>query len=247
MDIKPQIVIEDYQGRHNADPNSSDRLIKGNTYRDLSTICIVPTRGMITAKVVQNWMGLMPLMNQKFIRIFVIGMEVGEAYAQAMEMILAHPDLSNWQYILTLEEDNLPPPDGLSKLIESINQGFDAVGGLYWTKGPAGQPMIYGDPAVMPRNFIPQVPCPDTIQPCNGLGMGFTLFKVSMFKDPRLPRPLFKTMSEYKPGFGCQVFTQDLYFFNNAVALGYKFACDTRVRVGHYDYEGVAGEPDTVW
>jgi hypothetical protein len=197
---------------------------------------------MIPAKVVQNWMGLMPLMNQKFIRIFMIGLEVGEAYSQAIDMILAHEDLSKWQYILTLEEDNMPPPDGFSKLIESINQGYDVVGGLYWTKGPGGQPMIYGDPNVMPRTFIPQLPIPETVQPCNGLGMGFTLFKLSMFKDKRLPRPFFKTMSEYKPGQGCQVFTQDLYFFNNAVSLGFKFACDNRVRVGHY-----STEEDLIW
>jgi|WetSurMetagenome_2_1015567.scaffolds.fasta_scaffold02468_7 hypothetical protein len=242
MDIKPQIIIENYQGTHNSDPNVKDRLIQGNTYRDSSTICIVPSRGMIPAKVVQNWMGLMPLMNQKFIRIFMIGLEVGEAYSQAIDMILAHPDLSTWKYILTLEEDNMPPPDGFIKLIESINKGYDAVGGLYWTKGPGGQPMCYGDPTIMPRNFMPQIPQPEALQPCNGLGMGFTLFKLSMFKDTRLPRPLFKTMSEYTPGVGCQVFTQDLYFFNNALALGYKFASDNRVKVGHY-----SPEEDIVW
>jgi hypothetical protein len=29
--------------------------------------------------------------------------------------------------------------------------------------------------------------------------------------------------------------TQDLYFFQKAREFGYKFACDSRVRVGHYD------------
>jgi hypothetical protein len=240
--MKPQIVIENIQGSHNLNPESRDRLIKGNTYKDCSTICLVPTRGMISAKVVQNWMGLMPLMNQKFIRIFMIGMEVGEAYASAIEMILAHDELKNWKYILTLEEDNMPPPDGLLKLIESINKGYDAVGGLYWTKGPGGQPMIYGDPNVMPRNFIPQVPQPETLQSCCGLGMGFTLFKIEMFKDPKFPKPIFKTVSSFDPGKGCELFTQDLYFFNNACTLGYKFACDTRVKTGHYSLE-----EDIVW
>ena len=66
-------------------------------------------------------------MNQKFIRTFVIGMEVGAAYTQAIEQILANPVLRNWKYILTLEEDNMPPPDGLLKLYESMDK-FDVVG-----------------------------------------------------------------------------------------------------------------------
>jgi hypothetical protein len=240
--MKPQIVIEDWKGKHNSDPNTQDRLLKGNTYKDCSTICIIPTRGMIPAKVVQNWMSMLPVMNQKLIRYFCIGCEVGIAYSEAIENILANPELSKWKYILTLEEDNMPPPNGLHLLIEAIETGYDAVGGIYFCKGEGGSAMIYGDPNVMPRNFIPQVPIPNTIQPCSGLGMGFTLFKLDMFKDPNLPRPLFKTVNSYEPGKGSSCFTQDLYFFDQAISRGYKFACDTRCKVGHYEYS-----TDTIW
>src|SRR4030042_2915961 len=162
--MNPQIIIQDNQaGFHNNDPKANDRLIQGNTYKDLSTICIVPTRGMISAKVVQNWMGLMSPMNQKFIRLFIIGMEVGEAYNSAIEMILNNEELSKWKYVLTLEEDNMPPIDGILKLYENMDK-YDAVGGLYWTKGEGGQPMIYGDPKIMPKNFIPQIPQFESIQ-----------------------------------------------------------------------------------
>lgn len=240
---KPQIVVEDYKGFHNKDlEKSQERLAKSGTYKDLSTICVIPTRGMIPAKVVQNWMGLMPPMNQKFIRIFMIGMEVGQAYNQAVEFVLANPELSKWKYILTMEEDNMPPPDGILKLYEAINMGYDVVEGLYWTKGEGGQPMIYGDPNAFPLSFIPQMPRSDTVQRCNGLGMGFDLFKLEIFKNPQLPRPFFKTVQEYAPGVGGKIYTQDLYFFENAGKLGYKFACDTRCRVGHYDVER-----DIIW
>ncbi len=226
---------------------SQDRLIKGQTYKDLSTICVIPTRGVISARVLQSWFSLMSPMNQKFIRMFMVGMEVGEAYSAAIAQILAHPDLSKWKYVLTLEEDNMPPPDGLLKLYESLEGGidgkkYDCVGGLYWTKGPQGQPMIYGDPDVHPHNFVPQVPKADTVQPCNGLGMGFNLFRMKMFTDKRIPRPWFKTLQEYKPGEGSRAGTQDLYFFGNAGKLGYKFASDNRVKVGHYDIVA-----DIVW
>jgi hypothetical protein len=119
---------------------------------------------------------------------------------------------------------------------------YDVVGGLYWTKGEGGQPMIYGDPSVEPLNFIPQVPKPDTVQPANGLGMGFNLFKIEMFKDDRLRKPWFETKQEYVPGQGSTGYTQDLFFYENAGKLGYKFACDTRVKVGHLD-----PSTDVVW
>lgn len=237
----PQIVVPDYSGHHNQDlQRSLDRLERSKSYQDLSTIIICPTRGVIPAKVVQSWMGMMRPMNQKVVGpIFAIGLEVGEAYNHLVQMVLDHPDLSTWKYILTIEEDNMPPPDGLLKLYENIDR-FDVVGGIYWTKGECGQPMIYGDPKVMPKNFIPQIPIPETIQEANGLGMGFHLFKIDMFK--KLPKPWFRTLQQYIPGQGAKGYTQDLYFYENAGRVGFRFACDTRVRVGHYDI----GE-DRVW
>jgi hypothetical protein len=227
-------------GRHNENlTQSRDRLIRGSTYRDLGTICVIPTRGLIPTRVVQSWWGLITPMNQKFVRFFVEGDEVGAAYNTGVEQILATPELRDWPFLLTLEEDNIPPPDGLMKLYEAINgkvdgQRYDVVGGLYWTKGEGGQPMIYGDPKVMPKNFVPQLPLIDAVQPANGLGMGFNLFRLELFK--RLERPWFKTVQEYIPGQGTRMYTQDLYFYEKAAKIGCRFACDTRVKVGHYDY-----------
>ncbi len=241
--MKPQIVMTPTEGYHNLNPDTNDRLLKAKTYQDLSTIIICPTRGQIPAKVVQSWMALMRPMNQKVVGpIFAIGLEVGEAYNQMIMNILSDPGLSTWKYLLTIEEDNMPPPDGLLKLYEGMKD-YDVIGGLYWTKGEEGQPMIYGDPKVMPKNFIPQVPQPDTIQEANGLGMGFNLWKLDIFRDERLPRgEWFKTEHSYEPGRGVRSYTQDLHFFEKAGALGYKFACDTRVKVGHYDIN-----TDIVW
>jgi hypothetical protein len=220
-------------GKHNQNLSQSiSRLVRGDTYRDLSTVWITPTRGSIKAKVISSWMALQKPMNQPFYGpIFLENMEVGEAYQKGVEMVLDNQELSKWRYILTVEEDNIPPSDGLLRLYESI-KGYDAVGGLYWTKGPEGMPMIYGSPNVMPRNFVPQVPIPDTVQHCNGLGMGFNLFRIAMFK--KMPRPWFRTVQEKG-----KAFSQDLWFYNSAASHGFKFACDTRVKVGHLADDGM--------
>lgn len=198
---------------------------------------IVPSRGNgVPVRVLQSWLNLMVPMNQKFIRIFVENMEVGEAYNAAINTVLTNPELANWKYILTLEEDNVVPPDTLLRLLDSIEaNNLDAVGALYWTKGEDGKPMCYGNPSQMPKNFIPFLPEINKATPCNGLGMGATLFKIDMFKDPKIPKPWFKTLQEYTPGVGVKAFTQDLYFFENAGRVGKKFACDSRVCAGHLD------------
>lgn len=236
---KPQIVMQNFEGFHNLQ-DYEEKLAK-NAYKDLSTICIVATRGVVPAKVVQSWMTLMTPMNQKFIRMFAIGMEVGAAYSTMIEQILAHPELSKWKYILTLEEDNCPPPDGLLKLYENMDK-YDVIGGLYWTKGVDGKPMCYGRKDVFPVNFVPFMPEPESVTPANGLGMGFNLFKLDIFKNPLLPKPFFETVQKYNTSMGIQMYTQDLKFYENCGKLGYKFACDSRVKVGHYDYEN-----DTMW
>lgn len=231
--MEPQIVLSNFKGYHNTDTTVLDRLEKSKLYRDLSTVVVIPTRGLIHAKVVQNWMMMMNPMNQRFARIFVFGLEVGAAYQKAFEMILDHPVLSQFKYVLTLEDDNMPPSDGLLRLYEHMDE-YDVVGGLYWGKGEEGFPMIFGDPAT--SDFVPQKPIPGELQQANGLGMGFNLFKLDIFKDERLEKPWFKTVQAEKH------MTQDLYFYEKAGALGYKFAVDNSIGVGHYDKE-----TDTIW
>lgn len=227
-------------GLHNLDPTASaERIERGRAYRDLSTVCVIPTRGKVDARVVESWWSLVSPMNQPFVRLIVRGMEVAAAYNSAVETVLTHPQLKDWKYLLTLEEDNMPPPDGLLRLHEAMGD-YAAVGGLYWTKGPEGQPMVYGKPGNVPM-FAPQVPEPEALVECNGLGMGFTLFSMDLFRDEAIPRPWFRTVQEFGPGGG-SAYSQDLYFFEQARKAGHRVACDTRVRVGHYD-EGT----DVVW
>ena len=230
-------VILDGIGYHNLHLDDAiARLDKSGAYRDLSTVIVCPSRGQMPARVVQNWLNLMKPMNNKCFQFFVTGLEVGAAYNVAVDTILTHPDLKNWKYMLTMEDDNIPPADGLLKLLEDMQDtNYDVIGGLYWTKGEGGMPMIYGNPNETPINFRPQRPIVEAIQECNGVAMGFTLFKIDIFKDPKLRRPFFKTQQELVLGVGAKAYTQDLYFCENARSFGYKFAVDTRIKVGHYE------------
>ena len=147
--MKPQIIDDNSEdiGGHNADLKKSiERVGRSNMYRDLSTIIICPTRGMFPTRVVQSWIKLQqPLNQQVYGPIFAESMKVDAAYNALIEYILSHETLSKCKYILTIEEDNLPPTDGLLKLYESMDE-YDVVGGLYWSKSKDGFPMMFGDP-----------------------------------------------------------------------------------------------------
>lgn len=240
----PQLVIQDFSGYHNSDlEKTSARLIKGASWKKQRTILIMPASDMIPTKVSLALQNLAFPPNNGVVRILIEGMEVGDAYSRAIEGILADPNLSQWEYILTVEHDNLPPADGAVSLIQALSEHeeYSCIGGGYFTKGPQGVYQAWGDPKDPVLNFRPQPPdlnAPDGLQEVCGTGMGFNLWRLSMFKDPRLPKPLFETRSNT---------TQDLAFWTEARKYGYRCAIKTDVKVGHLDYDGSFGPKGMVW
>jgi len=239
--MNPQLVIQDFAGHHNGDMKKTGaRLIKGGSWKKQRIVVILPAGDSIPAKVaLSHWnLGFPP--NNGVVRILAQGMEVGDAYSSAIDNVLGHPDLKDWEYILTIEHDNMPPSDGVIRLLEQMeaHPEFACVGGLYFTKGEAGVAQIWGDPKDPILNYRPQLPDPaGGLVECCGTGMGFNLWRISMFRDPVLRHPWFKTL---KGGEGMA--TQDLYFWQDARKHGYRCAIDCSVRVGHFDVAA-----DMVW
>lgn len=238
--MKPQLVMEELRGRHNANlERTRDRLMKGNSWKKQRIVVVVPAGDSIPAKAALSMWQLAFPPNNGVVRILAQGMEVGDAYSTAIENILQHPDLGKWEFLLTIEHDNLPPVDGVMSLLAQMDAHpeFACIGGLYFTKGEDGVAQIWGDPKDPVLNFRPQPPAPGQLVECCGTGMGFNLWRMSMFRDERLRRPWFRTVSG-REGTG----TQDLYFWGDARKYGYRCAIDCAVTVGHYDVA-----TDIVW
>lgn len=233
------------EGFHNADlAKTHQRLFRGASWKKQRVIAMVPAGSMIPTNVYLNHRNLIFPPNQPVIWWAAEGEEVGKAYSDAIEAILANAELSQWEYLLTVEHDNLAPADGVLRLIERMeaNPHLACIGGLYFTKGYGGVPQIWGDPKDA-LNFRPQLPdLNGGLVECCGTGMGFNLWRLSMFKDEKLRRPWFKTQADAN-GVG----TQDLYFWGDARKYGYRCAVDCSVKVGHYDHEGKFGPPGMVW
>lgn len=244
--MKPQLIGLSNEGLHNENlPQSTARIIEGGSWKKQRVVMLIPAAETIPAKVYLSHCSLVFPPNQSAHRMLAMGMEVGEAFSNSIEQILATPGLQDWEYLLTIEHDNCPPVDGLVRLIKRMEEHpeFSCIGGLYWTKGFGGVPQIWGDPSDPVLNFRPMPPDPNGgLVECCGTGMGFNLWRMSMFKDEKLRKPWFKTVAGSE-GVG----TQDLYFWGDARKHGYRCAIDCSVKVGHYDLEGKFGHPDTMW
>jgi hypothetical protein len=122
--VEPKLITQDFAGVHNSN-NGGSRILKGGTWKKQRIVVIIPAADMIPARVaLTHWNIIFPP-NQNVFRILAQGMEVGEAYSMAIEQVLGHPELSAWEYILTVEHDNTPPPDGVLRLIQRMEERPD--------------------------------------------------------------------------------------------------------------------------
>jgi len=220
--------------------------LTGDTYRDSSMVVIMPSRTKAIHHLVVNaaCQGMNYHMNQKHVFMFCIGDEVGHAYNRMIQTILADPVLSTWKYVMTVESDNLPPPDAPIRLVESLEAGkFDAVSGIYFTKGPINMPMAYGDPKryretgeleFQPRDIRHCLEAGQVME-VNGIAMGCAVWRMDLFRE--VPQPWFVSLQEFNDGNPSGAMTQDLWFCRRARQMGKRFAVDHRVRVGHLDLE----------
>jgi hypothetical protein len=241
--LKPQLLLQEFQtaGIHNGEPGKTHSRLKDSaSWKRQRIVVIIPAGNSIPVKVYLSHLNLAFPPNNGVARIAAIGLEVGEAYSTAIDQVINHPVLKDWEYILTIEHDNMPPADGVIKLLEAMEKTkhkYDCIGGLYFTKGYGGVPQIWGDPKDPMLNFRPQMPdLNGGLVECNGTGMGFNLWQLKMFKDKKLRKPWFVTQKEGG------IATQDLYFASDAKKHGYRFAVDCSVKVGHYDERD-----DIVW
>jgi hypothetical protein len=218
-------------------------VIHGATFKPAHHVVIVPTRGAVHWKVISAWQNMIPPMNQKRAWFYAAGFEVGDAYNNVVDQVISHPDLSTWQYVFTLEDDNLPPPNAFQLLHETmVETGADAVSGLYFTKGDVNMPMAYGDIDTLARtgamDFAPidvrEKVRDGHVVEVNGIGMGCALWKMELFQY--FKKPWFNTLNDVYYGRPA-CYTQDLQFCERARRMGRRFFVDCRVKVGHLDVQ----------
>lgn len=177
--------------------------------------------------------------------------------------------ITETKFILTTEEDNILPSNAITGLMGSLytcpdcgkdvaargghrdaalfeawtcedgHPGYDAVSGLYFTKGLPPRPMAYGDPANGPDDFTPRsvdraIKDKATIE-VNGIAMGCAIWRKPLIE--KVSQPWFQTTpTDVKNGHGGG--TQDLFFCKKAkTEAGARFGVNCGVKIGHMNYK----------
>src|SRR4029077_9821693 len=118
-------------GKHNENiQKSTARIIEGGTWKRQRVVMLIPAGEMIPTKVYLNHCSLIFPPNQPAYRMATEDLEVGEAFSTSIAEILAHPEFSKWEFLLTIEHDNLAPSDGVVQLIKRMeaHPEFSAIG-----------------------------------------------------------------------------------------------------------------------
>lgn len=194
--------------------------IQADSFKDRSTMLLLPARGPAAHwAVVSAVMSLAFPQNARQGHRIMGGAEVGQAYNALFKLALD----SGMTYALTVEDDMLPPPDALTRLLAQLegHPEYSAVSALYWTKGLNSFPLVLGHPEH--GDYLPRRGC-EGLTEVNAIPMGCALWRLDTF--PSLPAPWFMTPPD------C---TQDIYFARKAREAGHRFAVDCSLRVGHLD------------
>lgn len=221
--------------------------IKLNSYQDKSIACVIPTRGSVDVEVIDSWFKLITPVNQKFSKLFIANGEIADAYNTGILLVLNNPTLSKCRFLLTMEDDNLPPQDGILKLIDSMieheNNGdkYWAISGVYWTKPSRDciehAPIAWGCVEDGEWNMkAPPLKEDGSVTQCCLIPQGFTLYDLDLFR--KMEYPWFKVVEWHPHNEGIDnepAQTQDSYFFKKVWEAGLKVGIRADVKVGHLD------------
>jgi hypothetical protein len=232
------------EGIHNKDLEAaSRRLTEIGSWKKQRIVYIIPGGNKIMPEVYLSHRNLVFPPNQAMVPMFIKGAEVGAAFQAAIDITLANPGLRDFEYVLTIEHDNIcSQGNEVLKLLSAMekNPEYAAISGLYWTKGEGGVPQIWGDIRDPVQNYRPQIPVPGQVIESYGIGMGFALYRMSMFREleaKKVEKPWFKTLGKDPDDRG--VGTQDLYFWGQvARPNGFRCAVDCSTTVGHIADDG---------
>jgi hypothetical protein len=117
------------------DPGYTNRILVGT-----------PTRGTVRIEWYSAMRGLMTPPNWSTVSMTQMLPEfipIRFTVADAQNLIVREVINRDFEWMLLIEDDTLPPPDLYLKLSKYMKEGPPVVSGLYFTKGVPSEPLIY--------------------------------------------------------------------------------------------------------
>lgn len=183
--------------------------------------------------------------------VFPLGSAIGWHYtydtpiAEARNELCAIALANNYEYLLFLSDDVLPPPDMALRMLNTIGQTFldeherpvraSMITGVYWRKGSPTEAYIYRD---ILRGWYRDWKRGDffavDFAGCDALLLEVSMLRELAEKDPG--QPFFSTDYVWNDGDPpSAMHTEDFWFYTRARQFGYRLFCDSAIQCLHED------------
>lgn len=192
--------------------------------------------GTIHAQTAVSLVGALDALKNSYGASYSVSIQIGGDKAQGMNRLVREALKGEYDYLMSIDNDMIFPPDGIIKLIENDK---DIVGANYSVRGNA----VQGNPReavvkVADEHGVKQqmnlADLPNTLFKCHALGNGFTLYKMSVFET--LQAPWFHVVEDENGQWS----GEDVLFHERAQQAGNEVWCNPQIKMGHigtFNYE----------
>jgi predicted SAM-dependent methyltransferase len=165
--------------------------------------------------------------------------------AEARNEICAAAIAGGYDYLVTISDDVLPPPNMVMKMLDKIGRTYpDEQGrpvrasmltGVYWRKTSPSEPYIYRDLLKGSyRDWKAGEFFPVDFAGCDALMVEVSMLRELAAKDP--DKPFFSTDWSWQEGDpSSPIATEDFWFYTFARLYGYRLFCDSGIQCFHED------------
>lgn len=187
------------------------------------TIAIV-CGGTLRAETVTSLIGAMDMLRTKGVGTYLT-VQIGGYAARNRNESVKQAQENNSDYLMFIDNDMTFPPSGIVRLLDHDK---DIVGVHYNARGVPGKPIVSTvKMADAQGNLIGSDSMPSQLFKCYGVGTGFTLIKMDVFK--KLEKPYFIAWEEENG----EHHTEDIDFCRKAAQAGFDVWCSPTIKVGH--------------
>jgi GT2 family glycosyltransferase len=220
--------VREQQNNEPAADTSNGNNKTGNTFLNKRVLIFIPSiGGQISLATAE---GLMQLLwdcwkwrekGWEFVPYFGHRMSLPSVRNEAVKMAIE----AGFDYILWMDDDMVIPV-GEEIFSRLINHDKDIVAPLFFVRSKPYLPLLFkrvtfANGAMITYENILDYP-KNTLVKCDGVGFGFIITKVEVFK--KMKQPYFAYSDQYG---------EDLRFCEEASKVGAEIYCDTSLQVGH--------------
>lgn len=192
----------------------------------MRTLICIPAMDTVNTSFMRSLLSLRPVGEVRF------AITQSSLIYDARNILAVQAITGGFDRTLWLDSDMTFEPDLMEKLSATMDEGYDLVSALYFTRKPPHRPVIYDGCRTFEQDGVARSAAivydnypENAVFEIEACGFGGVMCSVELMKNIR---EKFGTPFSPIHGFG-----EDLSFCIRAMNLGAKMVCDSSIKMGH--------------